>query len=235
MAGLVELCRGAFERYFGSVAEKTYHHVMDATSISQQNWCHEDFPFDKFFSDETDDSVLAWQPKRATPSPLSPEIQTKTGATLGKNAIVVPPALDEKMKDDPALREKVAANIAQVYAFHVGSGPRPVLPGTKFYGTRLYSAIVVLNENGEVKHCRVSGGGGWIGPDEKTLRQIEQEQKRKAKRKAENHLLNEKASMRYFETCRVLFQNDAVEDGFVRPQDSVRESAGNPDSLRTIP
>ena len=113
VAGLVELCRVSFERYFGSVAEKTYYHVMDATSISQQNWCHEDFPFDKFFSDETDDSVLAWQPKRANPSQLSPEIQMKTGATLGKNAIVVPPALDEKMKDDPALREKVAANIAQ--------------------------------------------------------------------------------------------------------------------------
>ena len=117
----------------------------------------------------------------------------------------MPPALDEKMKTDPALRKKVARNIDQILAFHVGGAPMPALPGTKRYGTKLYSAVVVLDENGEVDNCRVSGGGSIIGPDEETLRQIEREQKRKAKRKAEALQLDKEAAVKRFEARRLQF------------------------------
>lgn len=190
---------------------------MDASSISQQNWLHEDFPFNKFFSDSVDDSVLDWKPTRENPSQLTPDIQTKLSGTLGKHAIVVPPALDEKMKQDPALREQVAKNIDRIYTFHTSGGPRLPFPDTKFYGTRIYSSVVVLNENGEVEHCRVSGGGGMIGPDEETLRQIEREQKRQAKRKAENERLNAEAAVEYWaERCELL-KNDAASAASARP------------------
>ena len=81
----------------------------------------------------------------------------------------------------------------------------PALPGTKRYGTKLYSAVVVLDENGEVDNCRVSSGGSIIGPDEETLRQIEREQKRKAKRKAEALQLDEEAAVKRFEARRLQF------------------------------
>ncbi len=205
--GLSELCQASFARNFGHSAGAAYYHVMDATTITRENWCHEDFPYDRFFTDDTDNSILDWAPERANPSQMASEIQAKVNATLGKSAIIVPPALEEKMKSAPALRAKVAANIDKIYAFHAG-GPRLTLPGTKFYGTRLYSAVVVLDENGEVANCRVSSGGGIIGPDEKTLRQIEREQNRQAKRKAENRQLDAKAARKRFEKHRTLQRND---------------------------
>ena len=198
-ASFENLCKAAFERNFGHSATTTYYHVMDATSIPKENWCHEDFPYDKFFTNEVDTSILDWRSSRANPSQLSSEIQSKVTSTLGKCAIVVPPALDEKMKTDPALREKVAKNIDKIFAFHVGGAPMPALPGTKRYGTKLYSAVVVLDENGEVDNCRVSSGGSIIGPNEETLRQIEREQKRKAKRKAEALQLAEEAAVKRFD------------------------------------
>ena len=208
--GLKELCKAAFERNFGHCAGTSYYHVMDATAIARENWCHEDFPYDKFFAPEVDASVLDWKPARANPSQLASDIQSKITSTLGKCAIVLPPALNEKMKQDPALCEKVARNIDRMYAFHVGGGPRLALPGTKFYGTRIYSAVTILNEDGEVENCRVSSGGGIIGPDEETLRQIERAQKRKAKRKAENRRLDEDAALKRLEMRRALWQNDSA-------------------------
>ncbi len=202
-ASFENLCKAAFERNFGHAATTTYHHVMDATSIPKENWCHEDFPYDKFFTNEADTSILDWRPSRANPSPLSSEIHSKVTLTLGKCAIVVPPALDEKMKTDPALREKVARNIAKSFAFHVDGAPMPALPGTKRCGTKLYSAVAVLDENGEVDNCRVSSSGSIIGPDEETLRQIERDQKRKAKRKAEALQLAEEAAVKRFDARRL--------------------------------
>ena len=105
------LCKAAFEQNFGHSATTTYYHVMDAASIPREHWCHEDFPYDKFFANEADTSIVNWRPSRANPSQLASEIQSKVTSTLGKYAIVVPPALDEKMKTDPALRKKVARNI----------------------------------------------------------------------------------------------------------------------------
>lgn len=199
------LCKAAFEQNFGHFATTTWYHVMDAASIPREHWCHEDFPYDKFFANEADTSIVNWRPSRANPSQLASEIQSKVTSTLGKYAIVVPPALDEKMKTDPALRKKVAGNIDQILAFHVGGAPMPALPGTKRSGTKLYSAVVVLDENGEVDNCRVSGGGSIIGPDEETLQQIEREQKRKAKRKAEALQLDKEAAVKRFEARRLQF------------------------------
>lgn len=43
-------------------------------------------------------------------------MQAKIGSTLGKKAIVVPPALEEKMKNDPELAQKVMKKVESFIA-----------------------------------------------------------------------------------------------------------------------
>lgn len=51
---------------------------------------------------------------------------------------------------------------------------------------RIYSCVVVLDENGEIAHAAGSSGGGNIsGPTEEELRQFEVEQAAKKKRREE--------------------------------------------------
>ena len=80
-----------------------YYHVMDGSRISQGAWDRNDFPFERFFSDNVDESILNWTPSGAEPSANSPEVQSRWGSTAGKKAIIVPPALEEKMKNNPEL------------------------------------------------------------------------------------------------------------------------------------
>ena len=42
-----------------------YYHVMDGSRISQEMWDRNDFPFEKFFSDDVDESILDWRPTGA--------------------------------------------------------------------------------------------------------------------------------------------------------------------------
>ena len=77
--------------------------------------------------------------------------------------------------------------------------PHLTMPGTKFYGTKMYGSVIVLNKDGKVEHSCVTSGGGIIGPDEKTLRQIELEQDRKMKRKEENRVIAKEAELEYID------------------------------------
>lgn len=126
------------EKNFGQ-ASQIYFHVTDASNISQEVWTHNDFPYEKFLTNSVDESVLSWQPSRANPSQLNPEVQSKLTATLGKHAIVIPPELNEKMKTDSALREKVLANVDKIYKFHM-QPPAFRMPGVKEYGTKIFGS-----------------------------------------------------------------------------------------------
>lgn len=192
---LKDMWKGSFEKYF-SQSGQFFYHVSDATQISNTVWQHNDFPFDKLTQEKIDSSVFSWQPSRSNPSQLDSKVQAKTQATLGKHSIIVPPELDEKMKQDPELARKVAANIDRIYEIHRPMPPL-ALPGTKFYGTKTYGSVIVLNKDGEVEHSCVTSGGGIIGPDEHTLRQIEREQEIKQKRKDENRRIAEEVELKY--------------------------------------
>ena len=76
--------------------------------------------------------------------------------------------------------------------------PQMTLPGTKFYGTKVYGSVIILNKDGEVENSCVTSGGGMLGPDEKTLRQIEEEQAKKQRRKDENRRLVQEAAIDYY-------------------------------------
>ena len=69
---------------------------MDTSKIDSSLWGRNDYPWDKYFSNNADDSVLNWKPSGAEPDMQSPAVRTKMNAMLGKIAVVIPPELEEK-------------------------------------------------------------------------------------------------------------------------------------------
>jgi len=164
-----------------------YYHTMDVYKIPQGIWERYDFPHEQFFNDTIDESVLDWKPTGAEPKLTDKSVQSRIDTTLGKKAIVVPPALEEKMKNDSALAQKV---MAKVERFIVND--EATLPPD-----RIYSCVVVLDENGEIAHMvGSSGGGNIVGPTEAELRQFEAEQAAKKKRREKYAKLNEESALK---------------------------------------
>ena len=122
-----------------------YYHVMDGSKISQGAWDRNDFPLERFFSDNVDESVLGWTPSGAEPSANSPEVQSRWSSTAGRKALIVPPALEEKMQNDPELAEKVMANVENFIATY------PAVPGCSY--------LIELDENGEISKYRLTSPG----------------------------------------------------------------------------
>ena len=191
--------------YFGQYSQ-IFYHVMDALSISQEIWTHNDFPYEKFLTNEVDMSVLDWKPTRNNPSQLDSDVQSKLTTTLGKHSIIIPPELDEKLKTDPDLRKKVLANVEDIYKFHK-QPPAFKMPGVKEYGTKIYGSVTILNDEGDVENCVVTSGGTIMGPDEETLRQIEVERIKKLKRKEFNTELLEQAQIHYLMNRDLILSN----------------------------
>ena len=164
-----------------------YYHVMDAYKIPQGAWQRYDFPHEEFFSGKVDESVLDWKPSGAEPKLTDEGVQSRIDSTLGKKAIVVPPALEEKMKNDPALAQQVMAKVESFIMKDQATLP----PG------RIYSCVLVLDENGEIAHAAGSSGSGNIsGPTEEEQRQFEAEQAAKKKRREEYARLNEECALK---------------------------------------
>ena len=174
-----------------------YYHTADAYKIPQGAWQRYDFPHEKFFSDGLDESIIDWKPTGAEPKLTDASVQSRIDSTLGKKAIVVPPALEEKMKNDPALAQQIMAKVESFIMNDQATLP----PG------RIYSCVVVLDENGEIAHAAGSSGGGNItGPTEEEMRQFEAEQAAKKKRREEYARLNEESALK-----RKLMEQEADE------------------------
>ncbi len=118
-------------------------------------WQRYDFPHEKFFSDKVDESVLDWKPSGADSNLTDASVQSRIDSTLGKKAIVVPPALEEKMKNDPALAQQV---MAKVESFIMKD--QATLPSG-----RIYSCVIVLDGNGEIAHAAGRRQGHTVGSD----------------------------------------------------------------------
>lgn len=140
----------SFEEMWKSKYPGAYYHVMDASKISQGVWERNDFPREKFFQDEVDDSILDWKPNGADLAMSDSSVQSRLNSTLGKKSIVVPPELEEKMKNDPELAKTVMEKVDSFIATH------PTRPG------RILSYLISLDENGDIAHFSVTGGGGNI-------------------------------------------------------------------------
>lgn len=160
--------KASFEDIWKSTFPGAKYHVMDASKISQGLWERNDFPFEKFFDDEVDDSILDWKPSGQEPAMSDSQVQARLNSTLGEKSIIVPTVLEEKMKDNPDLVKNVMDKVEDFISNH------PTRPG------RICSYLISLDENGNIAHFRVTGGGGNIsGPSKEELRQFEAEQKAK--------------------------------------------------------
>ena len=84
-----------------------YYHTLDAYQIPQGVWGRLDFPHDDFFKNKIDKSILDWKPTGKEPKMTDRSVQSRAMATLGKKSIVVPPVLEEKMKNDPTLAKQI--------------------------------------------------------------------------------------------------------------------------------
>ena len=135
-----------FEEMWKSRYPGAYYHVMDGSKISQGAWDRNDFPFEKFFSDDVDESILDWRPTGPEPSDFDPKVISRRSSVAGQKAIIVPPALEEKMKNDPEFAKKVMANVENFLedyqTYHAEPG---------------CSYLVELTEDGEIGKYRVTG------------------------------------------------------------------------------
>ena len=122
-----------------------YYNVMDTSRIDGSLWGRNDYPLDKYFSDNADASVLDWKPSGAEPAMLDSKVQAKINSTIGKKAIVVPPELEEKMKNDPELAKSVMAKVEGFIAEQDIMNPNP----RKGY-------LIALDENGDIAHACVT-------------------------------------------------------------------------------
>lgn len=73
-----------------------YYNVMDTAKIDNSLWGRNDYPWEKYFTNNADESVLDWKPSGAEPKMSDPKVQARISSTIGKKAIVVPPVLEEK-------------------------------------------------------------------------------------------------------------------------------------------
>ncbi|GFI03725.1 hypothetical protein IMSAGC005_02565 [Lachnospiraceae bacterium] len=76
---------------------------------------------------------------------LDSKVQAKINSTIGKKAIVVPPELEEKMKNDPVLAKGVMAKVEGLIAEQDIMNPNP----RKGY-------LIALDENGNIAHACVT-------------------------------------------------------------------------------
>lgn len=127
------------------------YHVFDASQIPMGVWCRNDFPVEKFFQDEVDESVLVWKPTGAEPAMTDASVQNRLNSVLGQYVINVPPELEEKMKSDPSIADKIMQNIDELFAWN----GHPV-PG------RINGGVICLDENGEIARYNLISGGGRI-------------------------------------------------------------------------
>ena len=77
-----------------------YYHTADASNIPQGVWERNDFPFEKFFRNDLDESAVNWKPNGANPAMDSSGVQSRLHSIAGQKSIVVPPELEEKMKNE---------------------------------------------------------------------------------------------------------------------------------------
>ncbi len=161
-----------------------YYHTADASNIPQGVWERNDFPFEKFFRNDLDESAVNWKPNGANPAMDSFGVQSRLHSIAGQKSIVVPPELEEKMKNNPELAKQVMAKVESFIATNQ-------VPG------RICSHLIVLDENGEIARFRASSHGGNItGPTEEEMRQFEAEQAAKRKRREEYARLNEESALK---------------------------------------
>ncbi len=152
-AGFVELAAAkaagktenvSFKEMLKSKYPEAYYNVMDTSKIDGFLWGRNDYPWDKYFSNNVDDSVLNWKPSGAEPDMQSPAVRAKMNAMLGKISVVIPPALEERMKNNTELTQKVMERMDSFLLSNSTPGENE-------------GFLMTFDENGEINHACVVG------------------------------------------------------------------------------
>ncbi len=135
---------GSFKEMLKSKYPEAYYNVMDTSKIDGFLWGRNDYPWDKYFSNNVDDSVLNWKPSGAEPDMQSPAVRAKMNAMLGKISVVIPPALEERMKNNTELTQKVMERMDSFLLSNSTPGENE-------------GFLMTFDENGEINHACVVG------------------------------------------------------------------------------
>ena len=138
----------SFQEMLKAKYSKAYYNVMDTSKINHALWGRNDYPWDAYFTEPADESVLSWKPTGSEPDMQSPQVHNKINAMLGKVAIVIPPELEEKMKNSPELAQQIMSRIDSFIQENEASQP----------GT-LKGYVITFDENGNFNNACVVGEG----------------------------------------------------------------------------
>lgn len=123
-----------------------YYNVMDTSRIDGSLWGRNDYPWDAYFSEPADESVLDWTPSGAEPPMQDSKVQNKINSMAGKMSIVIPPELEEKMKNDPELAGQIMDKVDGFI--------------TKYYRPEANQGfLITFDENGEINHACIACEG----------------------------------------------------------------------------
>ncbi len=154
------------------------YHVLDTSKIEQNVWERSDYPFEKFYEDEIDESIFDWKPTAQEPSMLSANVQAKLNAVRGKFAIIIPPELEGKMENQPELAQNIMDKISKLIA------EQDSVPSS------IDSFNITLDKEGNISHYRFSGGGGEIFYNDKVFFGVKKENKETEQQEQYARLLN---------------------------------------------
>ena len=144
--------RQSFKDMLKSAYPGAYYNVMDTSKIDKNLWGRHDYPHEQFFKEPADESILNWKPTGPEPPLSDPKVQNRISSTIGKKSVVIPPELEEKMKNDPELARRVMEKVEDFIAKHthgnLGNGSVISL-GQGF--------LITFDENGEIANSCVTG------------------------------------------------------------------------------
>lgn len=176
-------------------------HVGNA-KISDRNWQRNDFPFWKYFDKNTSaDALNNWKPVGANPSQLRSDLQKSYSSIgSGKIAVLVPESLQQKMDADPEYAKQIIAKLQEwkedYDRWNNATAASHGCDNIAEYQASL-NYVFDLDENGDIRHCTVSGSGGRLtGPTKEEQEQFEAEQAKKRKRMTEYKEFIEESSLK---------------------------------------
>lgn len=145
-ADSVDKTQTSFEEILKSRYPEAYYNVMDTSKIDGGLWGRNDYPWDAYFSEPADESVLSWVPSGTEPSMQDSKVQSKINSIAGKTSIVIPPELEQKMEDDSTLARQVMDKVDKFIA--------------KYYRPEANQGfLITFDENGEIGHACIACEG----------------------------------------------------------------------------
>ncbi len=159
------------------------YHVMDTSKINSALWQRNDYPFEMFFQDDLEESDLGWTPTSKEPSMLDAGVQARLNAARGKYAIVVPPALEEKLENNPELSQSIMDKISTLIK------EQDTVPSS------MDSFTISLDDEGNISNYRLSGGGGEITVTRRNGQKSKDEETEEVKEQERNQRLAAKRAL----------------------------------------